>query len=138
LKFLQEIGYDDIFNVDEVNEIKTLYDKAQEEIKENFEQEISNGGGSYAEKLEERMIEKKQVLVEEEKEALPEVIDGQQAPKPAESQVVAKITPKFEMRAHFDSVEGVHYSPSQQVMATVSQDCLVNLWRIKDISKTGQ
>lgn len=58
MKFLQEIGYDDIFNVDEVNEIKALYDKAQEEIKENFEQEISNGGGSYAEKLEERMIEK--------------------------------------------------------------------------------
>jgi hypothetical protein len=28
LKFLQEIGYDDIFNVDEVKEIKTLYDKA--------------------------------------------------------------------------------------------------------------
>jgi WD40 repeat protein len=25
---LQEIGYDDIFNVDEVNEIKVLYDKA--------------------------------------------------------------------------------------------------------------
>jgi len=33
LKFLQEIGYDDIFNIDEVNEIKTLYDKAQEEMK---------------------------------------------------------------------------------------------------------
>jgi len=28
LKFLQEIGYDDIFNVDEVNEIKALYEKA--------------------------------------------------------------------------------------------------------------
>ena len=36
LKFLQEIGYDDIFNVDEVNEIKALYDKAQEEMKENL------------------------------------------------------------------------------------------------------
>ena len=39
LKFLQEIGYDDIFNVDEVNEIKKLYDKAQDEMKEAFEQE---------------------------------------------------------------------------------------------------
>lgn len=36
LKFLQEIGYDDIFNVDEIKEIKSLYDKAQEEMKENF------------------------------------------------------------------------------------------------------
>lgn len=39
LKFLQEIGYDDIFNVDEVNEIKKIYDKAQEDMKEAFEQE---------------------------------------------------------------------------------------------------
>lgn len=36
LKFLQEIGYDDIFNVDEIKEIKSLYDKAQEEMKENL------------------------------------------------------------------------------------------------------
>ena len=40
LKFLQEIGYDDIFNVDEVNEIKNLYDKAQEEMKANFDKNI--------------------------------------------------------------------------------------------------
>lgn len=56
LKFLQEIGYDDIFNVDEVNEIKALYDKAQEEMKENYEQEMKGDGVSYAEKLEERML----------------------------------------------------------------------------------
>lgn len=64
LKFLQEIGYDDIFNVDEVNEIKALYDKAQEEMKENFESEINGGGLSYAQKLEEKMLSK-----EQEKEA---------------------------------------------------------------------
>jgi hypothetical protein len=28
LKFLQEVGYEDIFNTDEINEIKELYDKA--------------------------------------------------------------------------------------------------------------
>jgi hypothetical protein len=55
LKFLQEIGYDDIFNVDEVTEIKALYDKAQEEMKDNFENEISNGG-TYTDMLEERML----------------------------------------------------------------------------------
>ena len=52
---MQEIGYDDIFNVDEVNEIKSLYDKAQEEIKENFENEFA-AGKTYKEKLEERML----------------------------------------------------------------------------------
>jgi len=28
LKFLQEIGYEDIFNTEEINEIKALYEKA--------------------------------------------------------------------------------------------------------------
>ena len=41
LKFLQEIGYDDIFNVDEVNEIKNMYDKAQQEMKDAFETEMA-------------------------------------------------------------------------------------------------
>ena len=59
LKFLQEIGYDDIFNVDEVTQIKALYDKAQEEMKQNFESELG-GGMTYAEKLEERMLKQRQ------------------------------------------------------------------------------
>jgi hypothetical protein len=33
---LQEIGYEDIFSSDEVNEIKALYEKASEEMKENL------------------------------------------------------------------------------------------------------
>jgi len=36
LKFLQEIGYEDIFNSDEINEIRALYEKAQDELKENL------------------------------------------------------------------------------------------------------
>lgn len=28
LKFLQEVGYEDVFNPDEINEIKDLYEKA--------------------------------------------------------------------------------------------------------------
>ena len=35
LKFLQEIGYEDIFNSEEMSEIKNLYEKAAEEMKEN-------------------------------------------------------------------------------------------------------
>ena len=35
LKFLQEIGYEDIFNSEEMTEIKQLYDRAQEEAKDN-------------------------------------------------------------------------------------------------------
>ena len=59
LKFLQEIGYDDIFNVDEVKEIKQLYDKAQEEMKDAFEQEMNEKtGASILKTLEEKMLEK--------------------------------------------------------------------------------
>jgi hypothetical protein len=36
LKFLQEIGYEDIFNSTEIKEIKDLYDKAQAEMQENL------------------------------------------------------------------------------------------------------
>ena len=35
LRFLQEVGYEDIFNTEEVNEIKELYDKAQAELTES-------------------------------------------------------------------------------------------------------
>lgn len=42
LKFLQEIGYEDIFNSEEMSEIRQLYDKAQEEVKN------SNEGGGMA------------------------------------------------------------------------------------------
>jgi hypothetical protein len=33
---LQEIGYEDIFTSEEMNEIRALYDTAQEEMKENI------------------------------------------------------------------------------------------------------
>ncbi len=57
MKFLQEIGYDDIFNVDEVNEIKALYDKAQEDMRAEFEKENEATGEGYLQKLEERLLQ---------------------------------------------------------------------------------
>ena len=35
-RFLQEVGYEDIFNTNEVNEIKDLYNKAQAELTESI------------------------------------------------------------------------------------------------------
>ena len=37
-RFLQEVGYEDIFNNNEVNEIKDLYDRAQAELTESINQ----------------------------------------------------------------------------------------------------
>ena len=81
LEFLQEIGYDDTFNVDEVKEIKSLYDMALEEMKVNFQSELEGNGLSYAEKLEERMLardETKEASEEKkvEKPMEPGVVDG--------------------------------------------------------------
>lgn len=79
---MQEIGYDDIFNVNEVKEIKALYDKAQEEMKENFQSELEGNGLSYAEKLEERMLARAEASEKKEEEKPMEagVVDGQKLP----------------------------------------------------------
>jgi hypothetical protein len=85
LKFLQEIGYDDIFNVDEVKEIKSLYDKAQEEMKDNLINEVNDNP---IEAETNRKLQEVGALNQEIK-----------------SQVLSK---KIEFRAHFDSIWGVH------------------------------
>lgn len=36
LKFLQEVGYEDIFNTNEINEIKELYNKAQVDLTDSI------------------------------------------------------------------------------------------------------
>jgi len=41
LKFLQEVGYEDIFNTDEINEIKELYDKALNELNEGINDQLN-------------------------------------------------------------------------------------------------
>lgn len=51
LKFLQEVGYEDIFNTDEINEIKELYDKAQSELNEG----INEANSLHTSKLEEKL-----------------------------------------------------------------------------------
>ena len=51
-RFLQEVGYEDIFNTDEVNEIKQLYDKAQEELTES----INQANSLHTQKLEETLL----------------------------------------------------------------------------------
>lgn len=51
-RFLQEVGYEDIFNTNEVNEIKDLYNKAQAELTES----INQANSLHTQKLEERLL----------------------------------------------------------------------------------
>ena len=61
---------------DEVNEIKALYDKAQEEMRAEFEKENEDPGEGYLQKLEERLLQgDKQELMKEASDET-EVIDG--------------------------------------------------------------
>ena len=51
-RFLQEVGYEDIFNTNEVNEIKDLYNKAQAELTES----INQSNSLHTQKLEEKLL----------------------------------------------------------------------------------
>ena len=75
-------------------------------MKANFENEQK---GNYADMLEERMLQKS-----EEKEPVNIVVEK-------EEQVSVEL--KYDIRAHFDSVMGVHYVQKHDVLASISADC---------------
>ena len=49
---MQEVGYEDIFNTEEVNEIKELYDKAQAELTES----VNQANSLHTQQLEEKLL----------------------------------------------------------------------------------
>lgn len=69
--------------------------------------------------LEERMLQKS-----EDKEPVNIVVDQDDK---------VSLTLKYDIRAHFDSVKGVHYVQQHDMLASVSSDCQVKLWNIKNI-----
>jgi len=42
---------------------------------------------------------------------------------------------KFEIRAHFDALRGIHYISGLETLATISEDCSIKLWDFKNIQK---
>ena len=106
-------------------------------MKENFENEIANGtGANYANKLEERMLEKAAAdkSNEESKQegSQPDIIDAnaQEVAADSASTSEAKMTLKYNVRAHFDSVRGVHCLKQHNTLATISEDFKIKLWNI--------
>ena len=63
-----------------------------------------------------------------------EIIDGQ-AKIVFDKTKEARITPRYNIRAHFDSVRDMHFVSSHQIIASVSEDCQVKLWNISNIHK---
>ena len=46
-----------------------------------------------------------------------------------------RVMPRYNIRAHFDSVQDIHLVSSHQIIASVSADCQVKLWNINNIHK---
>lgn len=133
LKFLQEIGYDDIFNVDEVNEIKNMYDKAQQEMKDAFETEMAEQDASkFVQKLEDKLLKSSTVAQEEDDQidSAFEVIDVAKMSKLKNSSKPRSFTPKFTIKSHYGMVTDMHYSEQLGVLTSVSDDCQVHLWNM--------
>ena len=63
-----------------------------------------------------------------------EIIDGQ-AKLVLDKSKEQRVTPRYNIRAHFDSVRDIHFVSSHQIIASVSEDCLVKLWNINNIHK---
>ena len=63
-----------------------------------------------------------------------EIIDGQ-ARLVADKSKESRVAPRYNLRAHFDSVRDIHYVSTHQFIASASGDCLVKLWNISNIHK---
>ena len=130
-RFLQEIGYEDIFNSEEMNEIKALYEKAQEEMKDNINQQQER----QAQILEERLMLDAQekpsrsgIMEEERKVAAAPANEVEQF-----NQIKKEVPAKYTLRSHMDIVRGVQFVPQIDAMASISEDCTVKLWSFKNI-----
>jgi striatin 1/3/4 len=40
---------------------------------------------------------------------------------------------KYTLKSHMDSVRSAHFMPGGEVLATVSEDCMVKLWSLESI-----
>jgi len=47
--------------------------------------------------------------------------------------VTGTLNEKFTLKSHMDSVRGAHILPGRDVLATVSEDCMVKLWSLDGI-----
>ena len=113
-------------------------------MKENFENELASGAGpNYTNKLEEKMLEKADEEKDKEEQKQepnkPDIVDAQaqiqESAAASPSTTEAKVTLKYSVRAHFDSVRGVHYLQQHNILATISEECQIKLWNIQNIQK---
>lgn len=107
-KFLEDLGYPEIFSESEISEVKSLFDKTASEI--------SKG---------------QQILDTIQMYKTPE-----EAPQPIASYtrkptLERELASKFQLKGHLDSVRGTHFVDAMSVAVTISDDCTIKLWDLK-------
>jgi WD40 repeat protein len=139
INFLEEIGYEDIFNSDEIQEIRHMFNKntanmtknelvidsihkfdtdaAAEETKENIEETNSQRGNTSPEETE--AIEK----------------DHQLKQAASRNSKIFEHLSTYNLKTHLDTVRDGAFLPNLDQAVTVSEDCTIKLWDLKNIDQ---
>jgi len=116
---LQEVGYEDVFNADEINEIKDLYEKAHNDLIDLDKPQ---------EKENTQPTKKQDTIVPADNKP-----DAAVEPAVADSRQSLALSDKFTLRSHFDMVRALHITADEKVLATVSEDCMIKLWSLPEL-----
>lgn len=106
-------------------------------MKENFQAELKGDGQSYVDKLEENMLKNAEKAPESESQPNQQIaiVDGSKLIKQASKEQNGDIIQlRYDIKAHFDVVREMFYLEQMHVLASVSEDCQVHLWNLKNIA----
>lgn len=135
MKFLEEIGYEDIFDGGEVKDIKEMLNKntanmtknevlidsihkfeaEDDEIKESVD-EVQSQNGSNGEDHKDSQVSNYQL-------------------KQTSIKKTMGTTATYELRNHLDGVRDGAFLPNIDQAVTVSEDCTIKLWDIRNINQ---
>jgi WD40 repeat protein len=105
-------------------------------MRENMEAELKGDGQNYVDKLEEKMLNNADKDAKEEDK--PEnnqvaIIDGSHVQKHNKDEPNFMIKPRYDIKGHFDQIRDMFFMDQIHVLASVSEDCQVHLWNLKNI-----
>lgn len=106
VKFLEEVGYEDVFSTNEVKEIKELFSKNPQTMSKN------------------------ELLLDSIHK-----FDADEETKHKSKQAKSKPITTYYLRNHMDAVRDGLFLPNSDTAVTVSEDCTIRLWDLKNINQ---
>ena len=106
-------------------------------MREQFESEIKGDGQTYVDKLEDKMLNAdKEAGKPDEvaKNSQVPVIDGASILNTSKEEKDYIVKLRYDIKGHFDQVRDLFYLDQTHILASVSEDCQVHLWNLKNIS----